>query len=479
MNSPMLRHLLPIFSVIAAALPLFAADAPRVFRAGAAASVITPKLGTSINGNMQDGTARHIHDELHARCLALDDGTNKLVLVVNDACMIPREVFDEAKRLVTTETGLPPECMVMSATHTHSAGTSASVFQSEADMEYRAFLAGRIADGVRRALNNLAPARIGWAVGREPTQVFNRRWFMKPGTKLPNPFGGEDKVKMNPGVANPSLLEPAGPTDPEVSILSVVSTNGRPIAVFANYSLHYVGGTAGGAISADYYGMFCERMAELLGAEKQDPPFVALMSNGTSGNINNINWPGPVAERKAPYEQMKFVANTVAAEAYKAWLTIKHADWVPLKSVQKELTLGVRKPAQEELVRAKEIMSRAKTIPRMATLDEIYARETVQMDAYPPEVKCILQAHRIGDVGVFTIPCEVFVEIGLELKQRSALKPAFTISLANGYNGYLPTPEHHALGGYETWRAKSSYVEVEASKKITATLLELQQQLGR
>ena len=465
--------------VALAPLASTAADAPRVFRAGAATSVITPKLGTSINGNMQDGTARHVHDELHARCLALDDGTNKLVLVVADACMIPREVLDEAKRIVTTETGLPVANMVMSATHTHSAGTSASVFESEADMEYRAFLAVRIADGVRRALNNLAPARIGWAVGKEPTQVHNRRWFMKPGTKLPNPFGGEDKVKMNPGVANPALLEPAGPTDPDVSIISVVSTNGRPIAMFANYSLHYVGGTAGGAISADYYGYFCERMKDLLGARDSDPPFVALMSNGASANINNINWPGPAAERKPPYGQMQFVANTVAAEAYKAWLTIKHADWAPLKSVQKEITLGVRKPSHEELVRAKEIMSRAKTLPRMVTQEEIYARETVQMDAYPLEVSVILQAHRIGDVGVFTIPCEVFVEIGLELKQRSALKPAFTISLANGYNGYLPTPGHHALGGYETWRAKSSYVEVEASKKVVTALMELAGQLGR
>ena len=468
---------LVVFALLAAAIA-HAAEPARVFRAGAATSVITPKLGTSINGNMQDGTARHVHDELNARCLALDDGTNKLVLVVADACMIPREVFDEAKRLVTIETGLPAARMVMSATHTHSAGTSASVFQSEADMEYRAFLAVRIADGVRRALNTLAPARIGWAVGREPTQVHNRRWFMKPGTKLPNPFGGEDKVKMNPGVANPALLEPAGPTDPDVSIISVVSTNGRPIAVFANYSLHYVGGTTGGAISADYFGYFCERMKELLGARDSDPPFVALMSNGASANINNINWPGPAAERKPPYEQMKFVANTVAAEAYKAWLTIKHADWAPLKSVEKEITLGVRKPTQEELVRAKEIMSRAKTLPRMVTPEEIYARETVQMDAYPPEVKCIVQAHRIGDVGVFAIPCEVFVEIGLELKQRSALKPAFTISLANGYNGYLPTPEHHALGGYETWRAKSSYVEVDASKKVVTALMELAAQLG-
>ncbi|HEY0770808.1 MAG TPA: hypothetical protein VGD31_10785, partial [Sphingobacteriaceae bacterium] len=58
-------------------------------------------------------------------------------------------------------------------------------------------------------------------------------------------------------------------------------------------------------------------------------------------------------------------------------------------------------------------------------------------------------------------------------------KPTFSISLANGYNGYLPTPEHHALGGYETWRARSSYLEVDASTKITKTVFELLDKLKR
>ena len=65
------------------------------------------------------------------------------------------------------------------------------------------------------------------------------------------------------------------------------------------------------------------------------------------------------------------------------------------------------------------------------------------------------------------------VEIGLHLKQVSPFERHFTISLANGYNGYLPTPEHHALGGYETWRARSSYLEVEAAPKITTVIAPL------
>lgn len=99
------------------------------------------------------------------------------------------------------------------------------------------------------------------------------------------------------------------------------------------------------------------------------------------------------------------------------------------------------------------------------------------MNDYPANVAIILQAMRIGDLAITAVPCEVFVQIGLELKSKSALKPMFNIELANGYNGYLPTPEQHRLGGYETWRAKSSYLETEASTKITATLLGLIEQL--
>ena len=88
-------------------------------------------------------------------------------------------------------------------------------------------------------------------------------------------------------------------------------------------------------------------------------------------------------------------------------------------------------------------------------------------------MKVVLQALRIGDLGICAVPCEVFVEIGLELRKKSPLKQTFTIELANGYNGYLPTPDQHKLGGYETWRARSSYLEPDASPKIVRTLGEL------
>ncbi len=278
---------------------------------------------------------------------------------------------------------------------------------------------------------------------------------------------------MNPGYRHPDLVEPAGPTDPDITLLSVQSPDGRPIALLANYSLHYVGGLP--PLSADYFGAYAEKMRELLGADKS---FVGVMSNGTSGNINNINFGGVAPGKQEPGEQIRIVTDSVAKASLAAYRTIKHHGWVRLAMAQKEIELAVRRPAPEEVTRAQDILDKANK-KMLTTQPEVYARETLQMAKSPPKVKLVLQAIRIGELGIVANPCETFVEIGLEIKEKSPLRPTCTIELANGYNGYLPTPEHHALGGYETWRARSSYLEVNASRAITDTLLGLLRKVAK
>jgi hypothetical protein len=258
--------------------------------------------------------------------------------------------------------------------------------------------------------------------------------------------------------------------------LSLQSPDGRPIALLANYSLHYVGGVP--ELSADYFAAFADRMTQLLDAAKTEPAFVGIMSNGTSGDINNINFAGPAPKTRRPYEQARFVANSVAGAAHQAYKTIKHKNWVDLKMAQKEIELGVRLPNEADVTRAKEILAKAKG-KVLYSMSQVYANETVHLAKYPAKVKLILQAIKIGELGIVANPCETFVEIGLDIKKKSPLRPTFTIELANGYNGYLPTPEQHKLGGYETWRARSSYLEINAATAITATLLDLLNQVAR
>ena len=446
-----------------------------LFKAGAATGDVTAPLGTSMNGGFQDREASYIHDPQLARCLALDDGKTRIVLVVVDSCVIGRDIFDEAKAMVEKATGLPKTQMLMSATHSHSCGTVQAVGQSEPDPLYQHFVARRIADAARCAIQNLEPAQIAWGVGSVPHQVFNRRYEMKEGGIPPTPFGvTTDRVRTNPGVGNPLVVKPAGPTDPEVPFLSVRSVDGRPIALYANYALHYVGGTGAGHISADYFGAFARIVRGRLDSEHVEPPFVGIMSNGASGDINNVDVLGK-QEKQPPYGQIEIVAGDVAKEVTRVHEGLTWYDHVPLAVAQRELMLGIRMPTTEEVARAREVMKGSKLFPRMETMEQVYARETVLLSEFPKEVSAPLQIVKIGGFKLAAIPAEVFVEIGLELKGRH---PGTTVvSLANAYHGYLPTPEHHALGGYETWRARSSYLEVEASRKIVKALDEMFQEL--
>ncbi|MEA3224775.1 MAG: hypothetical protein U9Q07_02410, partial [Planctomycetota bacterium] len=141
------------------------AGAGRVFLAGAAASNITPPLDKPIIGGWNSPPGTHVHDELYARCLVLDDGTTRLAFVICDNLGIARSVYDKARQIIHEKTGIGAGHMMMAATHTHSSITARGanrLARGEELSDYQQFLVGRITDGVRRAVNNLEPARIGW-----------------------------------------------------------------------------------------------------------------------------------------------------------------------------------------------------------------------------------------------------------------------------------------------------------------------------
>ena len=475
-------------STVAAILALFlwrplCAAETRALRAGAATSNITPALDVLMDGAiMQVGPAKHVRDELHARCLVLDDGAERIAIVVCDSTMIAGFVMDEAREIIRRQSGMPPNRVLISATHTHSTPRAIRISERAEDLAYLHFLARRIADGVQRALNNLAPAKIGWGRGAKPEFVHNRRWFVDPSVRRENPFGDPgDLVVMNPNRKAGGLLRPAGPVDPEIVVLSVQHADGRPLALLANYGLHYIGGIPQGVVSADYFGVFAERIKERMQpAQSNLPPFVGIMSNGTSGDVNAIDFAGP-EEKHAAYEKMTQVAQSVADEVMRVYRGIEHRSDVSLAMKQVELPLRIRKPDAKRLAWAKPLYASGQAkfaAGRPLTRPEVYARETMHLKDYPDVAQVRIQAIRIGDLGITAAPSEVFAETGLAIKAQSPFKATFTITLANDYFGYLPTPQQHEWGGYETWPARSSCLEVGAEPKIREAALGLLRDLA-
>jgi hypothetical protein len=226
-------------------------------------------------------------------------------------------------------------------------------------------------------------------------------------------------------------------------------------------------------VSADYFGVVAERVQELTGGPRRDPrqPFVALLANACFGDINNIDVRQPPKD-PYPYHQIYAVADLVARAVHTAWKEIRYRDWVPLVVKDTMLDLGVRKPAATEVQQARELLARAPQGP-LKDPPLLYARETIQLADWPERFQTPVQAFRIGDLGLCALPGEPFCQTGLDIKAKSPFKPTLLVGMANDYAGYLPTEEQHALGGYETWRAKSSFAEVKAASKLQDAALEL------
>lgn len=465
--------------VVGVSAPSFAAEkaAPRL-RAGASAVDVTPKeFPVNMPGLFTPRPVEKVHDPLHSRALVLDDGTTTVALVVVDNLQVAQEASDEAKAIASQKCGIPVEKMMVSSTHTHTAPSSNVKTGSAPEVAYRKLLVAGIAESIVRAHGALRPARVGAAATPMPEEVFCRRWYLKPGKMTPNPFGQMDQVKTNPGTSPAVLDRPAGPTDPDVTILSVQEAkSGKPLALLANYSLHYVGAVPAGMISADYYGEFARVMQSRLGGGD----FVAMMSNGTSGDINNIPFLVKRPPRK-PFEQIQIIAAKAADAAARAQATIAaHRQDVRLGMVQRQVKLKLRHPTAAQIAAAKSVLAvkdeaERKKFPPLA---EAYARNTLWLASLPETKTVPVQALVIGDLAICTLPFEAFAEIGLGLKKRSPLARTMVIGLANGNNGYLPTPEQHKLGGYETWLG-SNRVQEDASVILSNNLIEMLNELQK
>jgi putative membrane-bound dehydrogenase-like protein len=456
-----------LVSLSLASATIAQAEERKIFRAGAAVVDITPPdIGPDnpsiIAGSFLEGTATSVHAPLFVRTLVLDDGGTRIVMSVVDTCMMTQSLIDQAKLMASQRCGIPVERMMVSATHTHSAPAAMSCLGTRQDKKYAAWLPGKIAESIVEAQQNLVPARIGWASIDDWRHTHNRRWIRKPESKIVDPFGDPTGLAhMHPGHQSADVIGPSGPVDPALSVIAIQSLDDQPLAVFANYSQHYFGSPA---VSSDYFGLFCKHVATIMRQPGEgNGPFVAAISQGTSGDLMWMDYGSPVNN-----PTLTDYAEQVARSAERALAKVEYRDYAALKFVEKQLELNYRVPDQKRLDWAKTIVSEmGDRLPK--TLPEVYAHEAMFLhDMQKTRLK--LQAIRIGDLTIATLPNEVYALTGLKLRGRSPAASHFNIELANGAEGYIPTPEQHVLGGYTTWPARTAGLEVDAEPKIVETL---------
>jgi neutral ceramidase len=393
--------------------------------AGTSAVDITPPLGTLIPGLFHERRAEVINDPLYARSFVFEQEGQGVAVVVCDLIGVKRIFLDRARESIANEIGMPPERVLICCTHTHTGAQTG-------EDAYTEFLIRRIVDSVGLAWEARQPTLIGWGRTEENRVVFNRRFKMRDGT-----------VRTNPGIGNPDVIESAGPVDPEVGALFLESADGAARGLLANYSLHYVGGgDHQRAVSADYFGMFGRKIQQLKGES-----FVAALSNGACGDINNHDVLGNGRHRNDRYQHTERVAALVAADVFWIWNEIEHRDDLVLNGAMEEVVL-TRKPAPtgEEIARAREIEEGG--ADRMG--ERAFSRRILQrMKDVDEEVPAWVQALRIGDLGIVGIPGELLVGLGLDIKKRSPFEQTMILELANDSLGYLPDRKAFEEGGYE------------------------------
>ena len=435
---------------------------------------------------LRSGKSTYVHDPLHVRAIAFENGEGRVVIAVMDAIGVGREMCDETKAAAAKVTGWKPEQMLTAGTHTHTAPKGGDT--SPGRIAYEKTRREGLRKALIKAIQSLEPAKVGFGSAEEASEVYNRRWYLKPGRMDPNPWGLQDKVRMNP--PRDAIVKPAGPTDPELCVIYARTRRGKPLGLVANYALHYVGGIPRvtekdgrvvGMASADYFGEFARIMPHRVGGLTPPANFVAMMSNGASGDINNIDFDSKRPPR-APFEQVRVVATKAATAAWRAVKNIEtYHDNPPIAMLQREVELRYRVPSDSELAKARKILAlppkERETIHRKSSS---YASHTLRFAApdAPRTEKVIVQAIRIGDQAIVSMPFEVLVEIGLEIKDKSPFPHTFLIELANGGYGYLPPPNQHELGGYETWLGTSRFLP-NASTLLTRNLLEMLKELSQ
>ncbi len=444
------------------------------FQAGVAKIDITPSLGTIIGADFLPHYARFIHDPLFSKSLIFKDINTTIAIIIVDICIMDTEFMDDVKSKIQSATGIEPKNILLASNHNHAAGDIISLLGGSADIAYKKKLPDLIVQSVKLAKDKLQPAKIASDLVNVPEYVRCRRYLMADGYEAKNPVTRKkDIVKTNPFGGEDKIIGPAAKTDPELSFLAVKSLDDKWISVLANYSLHYVGDWPDDSITGDYFGEFSKQIQEKLGANDD---FVGVMSNGTSGDVNIWDFMNPERFPKENYAKTKLIGGDLAQKVYEKIEVLTWEDNANISAKYEEFMLDIRKPSKQELEIAKQafIENDFNNLSlKSDMIQRIYDREQLLLNEYPDTAKLSVQSLKIGNLIIGALPGEFFAETGLILKEGVNLHNYFTISLANSYGGYVPPAHEIDRGGYETWRARSSFLEHNAEEKIREKLAKL------
>ncbi|HEY7293843.1 MAG TPA: neutral/alkaline non-lysosomal ceramidase N-terminal domain-containing protein [Dehalococcoidia bacterium] len=422
------------------------------WQAGAAAVVITPPVGGELEGyGGRTDPSTGVHDDLLARALVLEDGERRAGLVTCDLISVDAPIVAAVRREVQAQWGIPPERLMVTATHTHAGPRGVLHLRTAGDPDLTAFTTRAISGALRAAAGQIAPARLMAGAGNIDSVSLNRRFVDRP-------------------------------VDSTVRVLRVEGEDGALRAALLNYACHPTVLSARNLrISQDWPGAAARAIQKLWGDE-----VVVLVANGACADVNPVK----ITE---DFDEVRRVGTIVGAEASRVLGELaahgrrqvvhnlrwsEHTLKAPSVGVEVSpdlagaivpVTLPWKQFASDEDYRARVagLRAEAAAIPageagleqRRALMPRLTALSTEAGTAawgrralveHPHGFQTEVQALRLGPEALFVgLPGEVMVAIGDAVRRQSAAPETFVLGYANDAAGYLVTDATHDELGYE------------------------------
>jgi len=418
---------------------------PATCRAGCAQVVITPPVGINLAGYFHDRFATSVRDDLHARAVYLESGGQRLALVSCDLIAPDAGVTAAARQLIQDECGIPPEGVLVCATHTHTGPSTSQVGAIVRDEAYVATLPRLIADAVAAAAADSFEATLRVNRTDAVGLSFNRLFRQRDGSEVFSRRDGE--------------VACAGPIDPELQTLSLIDETGALRALLVNFALHVdvIGGGTADFISADWPGEMAQAVASVYG-----PDVVTLLLQGTCGDINhNPHQPGRV-QRTRDQKAVQIGRALAGAAMYSAERAEPLCD-LTLAASLRELTIPY-------YTRDEAFLAEIAALKARGDLGDFDRYLVERGESWPHDGQMAtvpVQALRLGDIGLVALPAEIFVRLGLEIKQFSPASHTFVVELANARaSGYVPTTDQAERGAYGARPILSRWLCADAGRQM-------------
>lgn len=424
-----------------------------MLKASASKLDITPPVGVELSGYVaRIAPSTGVHKPLYARTVLLQSGATKCAIISADIVGFSRKSVERIRSSIQDRTGIPSENIMLAGTHTHSGPATLKLREcGEISPDYLRYLEKRVVELVELASQNLCEVLYAHCYGKASIALNRRRHDFEP---------GDDPDS-----------EKCGLVDRTVNALSFRNADGEFVGTILNYACHAVVlGADNLLISPDYPGVATELLERELGG-------VALFFNGACGNINPI--------KRGSFDYADEAGRTIGEEALKC---LKASEFIPtdtLKVRSETLALPLMScPSQEEL---KEELQRYRQELRLAQDENNLARikqframvlwveemlDALPTGSVPDRAIAELQLINIGDVCLVGVPGELFVELGLRIKELLPSKHIFVIGYANGCIGYIPTDSAIEEGGYEPSEAARYYGSLPLAKGTEELVVE-------